>query len=267
MLMQKNTVLAIHLLFIVVLLAAPGTVYSGECPEIDHEHAEWSAILQNWVNDGRVNYSALKNEGRAPLESYLMTLSAACAADYLKWSREQQIAFWINAYNAFTIKLIVDNYPIKSIRDIGWLPAAAFRKNFIPMPGLKGETISLNDIEHNTLRADFQEPRIHFALVCASIGCPPLSREAYRASDLDRQLDQQAQLFLHDTSKNRFDPENKTLYLSPIFKWFKPDFEMAAGSVPAFVEKYMGDTGISKQGVQTEYTDYDWSLNDKLPGD
>ena len=260
-----NIVLSCCIFFILAMLTVPGNAYTGECLQLDNEHKNWTAVLQNWVSDGLVNYSTLKEEGQVQLDSYLKELSGTCASDYVKLSREQRLAFWINAYNAFTIKLIIDNYPIKSIRNIGWLPAAAFRLNFIPMPGLKGATISLDNIEHDTLRADFKEPRIHFALACASMGCPPLLKEAYRGKDLDRQLDQQGLQFLNDTGKNRIDPENNTLYLSPIFKWFQTDFEDAAGSVPAYVEKYMGDNIINKQNVKIEYTEYDWSLNEQLP--
>lgn len=264
-LMNRYSILAAHLLFISLMIATPSIAHADECPTIDHEHGAWSALLQRLVSEGRVDYAALQGEERVPLEAYLKQLSETCAIDYIKWSREQRLAFWINAYNAFTVQLISDNYPISSIRKIGWLPAAAFRRQFIPMPGLKGATISLNNIEHDTLRADFQEPRIHFALACASIGCPPLLKEAYRVKDLDRQLDQQARQFLNDTGKNRFDPENNTLYLSPIFKWFQTDFEDAAGSVPAYVEKFMSDNIINKQNVKIEYTEYDWSLNEQLP--
>jgi hypothetical protein len=249
----------------VVILVIPVISYSNECPEIDHDHEEWSGILENWTNEGLVNYTGLKNEGRVSLDSYLNKLSATCAVDYIKWSRDQRIAFWLNAYNAFTIQLIVDNYPISSIRSIGFLPLAAFREKFIPMEGLKGGTISLNDIENETLRADFQEPRIHFALVCASIGCPPLLDVAYKASTLNQQLDQQTRLFLNDVSRNRFDSEKNTLFLSPIFKWFKADFEVDTSSVAEYVEKYMDDFEITNQGVEIKYTDYDWSLNDQAP--
>jgi hypothetical protein len=232
------------------------------CTKIDHGHSTWTAILQQRVKGGQVAYADLKRD-ETSLRSYLDELSGACAADYERWSRAERLAFWINAYNAFTVQLILDYYPIASIRKIGWLPGAAFRTEFIPMPGLKGGTISLNDIEHDTLRADFHEPRIHFALVCASRSCPPLRNEAYRASDLDRQLDDQARTFLHDTRKNRFDARTNTLYLSRIFDWFGTDFEAAAGSVPAYVARYMDDERVSKPDVRVEFLDYDWSLNDQ----
>jgi hypothetical protein len=131
------------------------------------------------------------------------------------------------------------------------------------MPGLKGGSVSLDDIENGTLRADFREPRIHFALVCASRSCPALRGEAYRAADLDRQLDEQARAFLADPTKNRFDPATNTLHLSSIFKWFRADFEAAAGSLPAYVGGYLSDPRAAAPGVRIEFLDYDWSLNDQ----
>jgi hypothetical protein len=207
-------------------------------------------------------YAALKREGMPQLTAYLDALSSACADDYRMWTRAQRLAFWINAYNAFTVKLILDHYPITSIRRIGWLPGAAFREDFIPMPGLKGGTVSLDDIEHRTLRSDFREPRIHVALVCAARSCPPLRPEAYRAADLDRQLDDQARQFLADPTKNRFDPATNTLYLSPIFSWFRADFEAVAGTLDAWVARYAPDPRAGAAGVQIVFLDYDWSLNE-----
>jgi hypothetical protein len=252
-----------HLCVLAAVLVTP-VLANAACPTIDHNHAAWNTILQQAVRDGRVAYAALKKHD-APLQAYLNEISATCAADYEAWSREQRLAFWINAYNAYTIRLILDHYPIASIRKIGWLPGAAFREKFIPMRGLKGGTISLNDIEHDTLRANFREPRIHFALVCASTSCPALRNEAYRASELNRQLDDQARTFLHDPSKNRFDAKTTTLYLSKIFDWFRADFETEAASVPTYVARYMDDQRVSEPNVDVEYLDYDWSLNDQVP--
>jgi hypothetical protein len=250
-----------RLAFVLVVLL-PGAV-GAACPAIDHDHAAWTGMLQRWVRDGRVAYADWLRDGRAPLAAYLDELSATCAADYETWTREQRLAFWINAYNAFTVKLILDNYPVASIRKIGWLPGAAFRQDFIPMPQLRGGVISLNDIEHDTIRADFREPRIHFALVCASRSCPPLRSEAYRAADLDRQLDDQARRFLRDPGKNRFDAAANTLFLSAIFDWFAADFRDAAGSVQAFAAPYLEDPRAAAKGVRIEFLDYDWTLNDR----
>jgi hypothetical protein len=209
-----------------------------------------------------VNYAGLARDGQTPLAAYLDTLSGTCASDYEGWTRDERIAFWINVYNAFTVRQVLDHHPIDSVRRIGWLPGAAFRRRFIPMEGLRGGRISLDDVEHATLRADFREPRIHFALVCAARSCPALRAEAYRASDLERQLEDQGRTFLRDPTKNRFDPATKVLYLSSIFRWFRGDFEAAAGSLPAFVSRYMDDAGVTAPEVRVEFLDYDWALND-----
>jgi hypothetical protein len=259
---SRYAILVTHLTILALMLATPAITHAAEGSKFDLEHGAWNSLLQRYVSDGRVAYAALQQEARAPLEAYLEELSATRAINYEKWSRNERLAFWINAYNAYTVKLIVDHYPISSIRKIGFL-GGAFRRRFIPMPGLKGEVISLNDIENGTLRADFREPRIHFALVCASVGCPALRNEAYRTPDLDRQLNEQARLFLSDTSKNRFDPVTNTLHLSPIFDWFRADFEAVAESVTAYVARYLGDPRISKPGVKIKYTEYDWSLSDR----
>jgi hypothetical protein len=251
--------LARHVCLLAVLLPA---LAGATCLPIDHDHAAWTAILQRWARNGGMAYAALKREGKPQLSAYLDTLSAACADDYRTWTRAQRLAFWINAYNAFTVKLILDHYPITSIRRIGWLPGAAFREDFVPMPGLKGGTVSLDDIEHRTLRSDFREPRIHVALVCAARSCPPLRPEAYRGADLDRQLDDQARLFLADPKKNRFDPATNTLYLSSIFSWFRADFEAVAGTLAAWVARYVRDPRAGAPGVRIEFLDYDWSLNE-----
>lgn len=242
-----------------VLAAA---VARAECPPLDQTHAAWSAILARHVRDGRVDYAGLQRDDAA-LNAYLATLSGTCAAEYPRWTDAERIAFWINAYNAFTVRLILDHYPIASIRRIGWLPGAAFRERFIPMPGLKGGVISLNDIEHGTLRSAFREPRIHFALVCAARSCPMLRDEAYRGADLDRQLDEQGRVFLRDPRKNRVDVPARTLYLSRIFDWFADDFVAQSGSVAAFVAPYLPDVGEPLTGFSVEFLDYDWTLNDQ----
>lgn len=248
-------------LVLVVVVSLPAAIAHGACTAVDPLHSAWTAILKRRVTNGAVDYASLQREDRGALDAYLATLSGACAQDYETWTKPARIAFWINAYNAFTVQLILDHYPIASIRKIGWLPGAAFREQFIPMQGLKDGTISLNDIEHGTLRRAFDEPRIHFALVCASRSCPALRTEAYRAADLDAQLEDQARAFLHDTTKNRFDTATRTLHLSSIFDWFHEDFEVAAGSVPAFVARYL-DTRPDPT-VRVEFLDYDWQLNDR----
>ncbi len=251
---------------LVIALCLLTGVARATCTSVAQTHAQWSATLGQWVKHGGVDYAGMQRDGQPALAAYLAILSGACGPDYERWTRAERIAFWINAYNAFTIRLILDHYPIASIRKIGWLPGAAFREKFIPMEGLKGRTISLDDIENGTLRSAFREPRIHFALVCASRSCPSLRGEAYRGADLDRQLDDQARSFLHDPAKNRVDAAQKTLYLSSIFKWFRGDFESAAGSLPAYVAPYLDDGTTHVADFDVEFLDYDWSLNNREGG-
>lgn len=247
--------------FRVLLLWFAATGLAQACSSVDPDHAAWSALLSRRVVDGRVDYAGLLRDDQSTLDSYLATLSATCAEDYARWSRDEKIAFWLNAYNAFTVRLILDHHPLRSIRNIGWLPGAAFRMPFIPMAGLRGEEMSLDDIEHRVLRAEFSEPRIHFALVCAARSCPPLRAEAYRAADLDQQLDDQGRRFLGDRTKNRVEQAAGKLYLSAIFNWFRPDFE-TNGPLGSFVAPYLDLQASDIVNFEIEFLDYDWSLNE-----
>jgi hypothetical protein len=247
---------------IAVVLAADAA--AAACTIVDSSHARWTRILARSVEDGSVDYAELQRSGRSTLDAYLAELSGTCAADYERWTREERIAFWVNAYNAATVRLILAHYPIASIRKVGWLPLAAFREPVFALPGLKGGTVSLDDIEHGTLRRDFAEPRVHFALVCAARSCPSLRNEAYRGADLDGQLDDQARKFLRDPRKNRVDARARMLWLSSIFRWFPGDFEAAAGTLPAYVARYLGDEVAT---YDVAFLDYDWSLNDRAAPD
>ncbi len=257
----------VHLSALLLALCVPSTGFgrSGEttsCASIEREHAAWSSLLRKYVQAGLVDYESWKTQGAAELNNYLPILSSVSAADERAASRDKLLAFWINAYNAFAVKLILDHSPVRSIRSIGLLPLAAFRTNFIPMPGLGKGELSLDDIE-DILRKELGEPRIHFAIVCASKSCPQLRSEAYRADAVERQLEQAARDFVHDTSKNRYDATKRTFYASSIFKWFRPDFERAKGSLAAFMRQYaQPDVAAAlKQGdIRIEFLDYDWSL-------
>lgn len=234
------------------------------CALFDQEHAAWTSILSRYVRGGSVDYADLKHSGLPDLSAYLRSLDCVRRGDFDQWTQEQKLAFWVNAYNAYTLRLILDHYPVGSIRSIGLLPGAAFREDFIPLRALRGRDLSLNDIEHEILRREFREPRIHFAIVCASKSCPALRSEAYRARDLDAQLADAARSFVRDPAQNRFDAGSRTLYLSSIFDWFREDFEGAAGTLPAFVARYADEStagAIGAGGVRAEFLDYDWSLN------
>jgi len=256
--------------FLICLVAAgaisPVAAAPPSCATFDHEHRAWTHLLEQYVDGGRVDYAGLHRDARPALSAYLHVLSAVSRTCYAEWTREQRLSFWINTYNAHAVELILEHYPVRSVRAIGWLPGAAFRTKFIPMKDLAGGDLSLDDVEHEHLRKEFHEPRIHFAIVCASVSCPSLRSKAYRATDLDRQLDDQARRFLADPTKNRFDAKSGTVGLSSIFKWFREDFEEAAGSLPAFVARYVDPAtaaALREPGVRIEFLDYDWSLNGK----
>ncbi len=237
---------------------------AAECSPFDHSHSAWSELLQRHVRNGFVDYSGWRRAGERELDVYLAALESVCRDHYVGWSRPQKLAFWINAYNAYTVRLILDHYPLDSIRDIGLLPGAAFRKDFIQMQRLRGATIDLNEVEHTILRSELREPRIHFAITCASTSCPALRSEAYRATVLDRQLDDAARGFLRDPTKNRFDMAAEVLWLSPIFDWFDEDFVRAAGSLTAYVAPFAEEPtarAIAAGRVRVRFLRYDWSLN------
>ena len=219
-------------------------------------HAEWTALLKTYVHSGEVDYRGLK-EHAAVLNGYLRTLVAVKDAKALPPG--ERMAFWINAYNAYTVRLILDHYPVDSIRSIGLLPGAAFRQGFIP---LTGKELSLNGIE-DRLRA-MKDPRIHFALVCASKSCPELRPEAYTGARIEAQLDDAARRFLADKRKNRFDAPDRTLRVSSIFKWYRGDFEGAGGSLESWLVRYApaaAGPALRGGGAKIEFLDYDWSLN------
>ncbi len=246
------------------LAASTSSEGPGRCGSFDHGHKAWTAILGRYVTLGDVDYAGLHAAGQGDLERYLTSLKTVCKDDYSAWSREQKLAYWINAYNAFMIRLVLDNYPVSSIRSIGLLPGSVFRKSFISIPAFQKDLLSLNDIEHKFIRDTFDEPRIHFAIVCASKSCPALRSEAYRADALERQLDEAARLFLADSSRNWADLSTGALYLSHIFKWYSDDFTKKAGGIPNFIGPYAppGMALLIRKGVRdVRFVDYDWSLN------
>ncbi|MBI4323707.1 MAG: DUF547 domain-containing protein [Chloroflexi bacterium] len=228
--------------------------------EFDQTHALFTGVLTNFVKDTRVNYAALKAHPQ-DLNRYLDQIAAVSKAEFKKWNEPQQIAFLSNAYNAHTLRLIIDHYPLKSIKDIG-----SFLKGPWDQPVVKlfGETINLNTVEHKILRVDYAEPRLHFVLVCAAKGCPPLRSEAYVGARLEEQLVDQAKQYLAETAKNRVEAAEHTVFLSPIFKWYGSDFEKKSGSVLAALKPYWSGKSVAGYEEFTiRYTEYDWSLNEQ----
>jgi hypothetical protein len=232
--------------------------FHGDGPVISHKG--WTALVKKYVNEeGLVDYQGFIKE-KAALQEYLDLLSANPPAD--SWSRNDKIAYWLNAYNAFTIKLIIDHYPLKSIKDIG----PKHQIIFINTPWDKKffkighKTMTLNRIEHRILRKIYKEPRIHFALNCASMSCPKLRREAYDGAKLDEQLTDQAKSFLRDEKRNKVDPEHPKL--SAIFDFYGMDMKKWTGkTLIGFINQYSPIT--IKPDAAIEYLDYNWNLNEQ----
>jgi hypothetical protein len=223
----------------------------------------WDELLQRYVDDlGRVNYRRWKAEGADVLRVWLESLADVDLADFT--DADARLALWLNAYNAIAISQVLEVYPIASIRPkvLGipnWLSFLDFftRSNTI----VGGKKYSLNQIEHAILRPEFAEPRIHFALVCASVGCPLLRRGAYFPESVRTQLEADASRFIHNPDKVRYDAQKKTLYLSKIFKWYEEDFVKAAGSVAEYVGGYLGPEAAVGDGWAIVFLPYDWNLN------
>ena len=223
------------------------------------KHEQWTILLQKYVDwDGLVDYKGFQKDS-LNLNYYLNELSTN-PPDENSWSKNEQLAYWINAYNAFTVKLIIDHYPLESIKDIG----ATIQIPFINSPwdikfiNINGNKLDLNDIEHAILRKKFIEPRIHFAINCASFSCPKLRREAYIADRLDIQLEEQAIQFINDSERNNITLAHAKV--SKIFSWFKGDFTKN-GSLKDFLNQYAKIK--IEEDVKISHVDYDWSLNEK----
>lgn len=228
----------------------------------DHAHAAWGALLERHVieQDGgkasRVRYEGMARD-RAALKRYLDSLSATPRGEFDAWTRAEQVAFLINAYNAFTIEKILGRYPdIRSIWDYGKFFGNPFKDEFF---SLLGRRASLDWIEHDTLRKDYRDPRLHFALNCASVGCPMLRAEPYVAARLEAQLDDQARRFLSDATRNRY--RDARLEVSKIFDWYKEDFE-PRGEYFARYAALLGADAAKVRGAPIRFLDYDWALND-----
>ncbi|MBI4585973.1 MAG: DUF547 domain-containing protein [Planctomycetes bacterium] len=227
----------------------------------DHTHALYGKVLQQFLKGDRVDYKALK-AGPADLNAYLDRLAAVKEEEFKKWSQSEQIAFLINLYNAATLSLIIDHYPVKSIKEIGGFFSGPWSQATVRV---FGKTATLGHLEHGMLRANYEEPRIHFAVVCASIGCPPLHAEPYTADKLEKQFDEQARAFLAAKDKNSIDVQKRVANLSPIFKWFEKDFLKKAKSVTAAIQPYVAPEAaaeLAKGDFKIKYTEYDWNLND-----
>lgn len=271
--LSRRTVLALLPAAALGLNAAPVAAQA-----FDASHAAWTALLKKHVvllRDGQasqVRYAGFAAD-RAALKAYLDSLSALPEASFKGWTKPAQQAFLMNAYNAFTVELILTKYPdLKSIKDLGSLFSSPWKPKWISLLGGK---LSLDDIEHGLLRARgvYDEPRVHFAVNCASIGCPMLREEAFVAERLPAQLAQQTERFMADRTRNRWNAQRGRLELSKIFDWYGDDFKLGhqgIATLKAFAGQHAerladapADRARLKAGdFDIAFLDYDWALND-----
>ncbi len=236
------------IVLLVGLLFNLGIGGSASAQTVKADHSTWDTLLQKYVsNNGVVNYGQWKKE-EATLNTYINMLNSNTPKE--AWSDKEKLSFWINLYNASTIALILENYPLKSIRDIG----EPWDIVFITASDKK---YSLNDIEHNIIRKEFDEPRIHFALVCAAKSCPPLLNEAYTADRVEEQLQQQGVKFINNQKKNKITANG--IEISKLFDWYKGDFTKT-GNLISFLNNF-SKINIAP-GATISFMDYDWSLNE-----
>lgn len=237
------------------------------------DHSAWNTLLATHVKPLRggvataVDYQGMKKDQQA-LQGYLDELAKVTRADFQQWPKEEQLAFLINAYNAFTVELILVEGQPASIRDIGSFLSGPWDKDFF---SLFGEPRTLDEVEHEMIRGNpaLMDPRIHFAVNCASIGCPALRPEAYTADRLDAQLEDSAKKFLSDNQRNRFNSDTNALEISKIFDWYEEDFETAAGSVAEYLLPYADELGVPEEKRELmkaddftiRHLDYNWKLN------
>lgn len=230
------------------------------------DHSRFTRLLGRFVDaEGNVDYTGLKAEADSVLAPYLRRLART---EPVSLTREARLAFWINAYNALTLKLIVDHYPVQNIWAV--TPGPAEPKDNSPFGldvGTVADTLrSLDEIEHDIIRERFDEPRIHFALVCAAESCPRLRREAYTGPRLDDQLDEQTRVFFHDDSKNRVPAGEGRIALSRILKWYGQDFGPSTDALQHFLAPYFEGAvrdRLGRAGYDVTFLSYDWRLNDQ----
>jgi hypothetical protein len=261
-----------------ILLALVLAVASAAAFALDHSHRAWDELLKKHVryaevgNASRVAYAGFARDS-ARLKAVLDTYSQVPRAEFEGWTKPQQQAFLINAYNAFTVEKILTRYPdIKSIRDFGTVFGNPWKDKFFT---LFGQPSYLDQVEHEILRKDgvYDEPRVHAAVVCASIGCPMLRNEAFTADKLEAQLEDGFRRFLSDRTRNRYNPQTRRLEVSRIFDWYGKDFERGHkgyATVKGTLAKYADQladapsdrAAVREQKADVGFLEYDWALND-----
>lgn len=265
-----------------ITIVAALTVWSAgalHAADFDNTHARWSDLLRRhvtWINNGvasQVDYAGFKKD-RENLKVYLAALSGVSSERFSAWPAQERLSFLINAYNAYTVSLVLAAYPeLSSIKDLGSLFRSPWKKTFFT---LLGKPRSLDDIEHGMIRAPgvYDDPRIHMAVNCAAIGCPALRPEAYVGDRLDEQLDNAVARYLKDRTRNRFNPATRTIEAGKIFDWYAEDFKKGyrgITSLKQFFARHAEDLAetpqhrrvIRKQQADISFTAYDWRLNDR----
>ena len=244
-------------LLLIFMSLSPVGVISNSRSDAPVDHSIYADLLEKYVHQGNVDYRGFKAE-ESKMDQYLKVLENV---DSKNLSRNEQFAFYINAYNAWTIKLILSGYPgIKSIKELGNILKTPWKKKICR---IDGDVITLDDIEHNILRPRFKDPRVHFAINCAALSCPPLVSQPFLGSTLDQQLDDATQAFINNPKRNYLDGE--TLFVSRIFKWFGKDFnEDIVGFFLTYAEDHLkNELKAKKNNIEIKYLHYDWSLNGK----
>jgi hypothetical protein len=263
-------------LLLILLIVAPLAAMS-RAANADHEYKAYATLLHDYVRNARVDYAALK-QSRTALDTAVAAFAEPATEQERGWTRDQRLAYWINAYNLFTLRAIVDHYPIRSA-----LFTLQPRNSIRQIDGVwttltwraAGRTLTLDDIEHKILRPEFKEPRVHFAINCASVGCPPLAADPYLAQTLDAQLDAAARRYL--SGERGLTIDGNTLRVTKILEWYGEDFVArfapdAAGqpdrierAIRGLVSRFGPPAAADLAGKPTtriKFLDYDWSLND-----
>jgi Protein of unknown function, DUF547 len=252
-----------HMFLLVVFLLVSLPAYA-----FDHDYRKYGEVLQTYVKDGLVDYVQLQ-KNRTTIDSFVKELAGVRKEEYDTWTREKQLAFWINGYNGWFLKIVIDHYPIRGGKLLGiFYPENSVQR----IPGvwdvvktqMAGREVSLNTIEHRILRTIFKEPRIHFSIVCASLGCPVLRTEPFRANELESQLEAATRDFINNPSKVRWNQNTNRLEVSKIFDWFASDFR-SAGGVVSFIKRYASKELAEKitPDKKVAYLEYDWRLNER----
>jgi hypothetical protein len=274
------------MILLLLCAASPSAGAAGDPQPFDRSHALFDALLAKHVEAGRVDYRRLTDHPQ-PLDEYLALLASLPPAALQAMPRSDQLAYWINAYNAFALKSVVEHYPLRRRGIVGlvfpansiWQIAGVWKNR---RWRAAGQTLSLDQIEHDIIRPVFKEPRSHFVLVCASTSCPDLGMRAYRGDALERQLNEQTRRFLHDPRKGvRIDAAAGTIHVSKIFDWFADDFALSHPSEPnhpgldreesgvlSFIASHRTDSGLQRllreSRIEVEFLPYDWTLNDRV---